>query len=138
MLKPLGGAALALAMLTAPAIAQADVGFDAASYQGCYNAQAAVQAGARFSFIKLSEGTDYVNLYAGCQRFTAVQGAFPAPLTPSLAQGQQNIHIRPKRRKKSRPSFRPRWSKWVPGPAKSKTRAAPSSAWCNRYSRSMN
>ncbi|MEK0215846.1 GH25 family lysozyme [Bifidobacterium mongoliense] len=67
MLKPLGGAALAMAMLTAPAIAQADVGFDAASYQGCYNAQAAVQAGARFSFIKLSEGTDYVNPYAGCQ-----------------------------------------------------------------------
>ena len=67
MLKPLGGAALALAMLMAPAIAQADAGFDAASYQGCYNAHAAVQAGARFSFIKLSEGTGYVNPYAGCQ-----------------------------------------------------------------------
>ena len=47
--------------------AYADVGFDAASYQGCYNAQAAVQDGARFSFIKLSEGTGYVNPYAGCQ-----------------------------------------------------------------------
>lgn len=67
MLKPLGGAALALAMLIAPSIAQADVGFDAASYQGCYNAHAAQQAGARFSFIKLSEGTGYVNPYAGCQ-----------------------------------------------------------------------
>ncbi|MEE8714280.1 MAG: GH25 family lysozyme [Bifidobacterium mongoliense] len=67
MLKPLGGAALALAMLAAPAIAQADVGFDAASYQGCYNAQAAVQAGARFSFIKLTENTGYINPYVGCQ-----------------------------------------------------------------------
>lgn len=66
-LKPLGGAALALAMLMGPSIAQADVGFDAASYQGCYNAQAAQQAGARFSFIKLSEGSGYTNPYAGCQ-----------------------------------------------------------------------
>jgi GH25 family lysozyme M1 (1,4-beta-N-acetylmuramidase)/LysM repeat protein len=48
-------------------VAYADVGFDAASYQGCYNAHAAVQAGARFSFIKLSEGTGYTNPYAGCQ-----------------------------------------------------------------------
>jgi GH25 family lysozyme M1 (1,4-beta-N-acetylmuramidase)/LysM repeat protein len=47
--------------------AYADVGFDASSYQGCYNAQAAQQTGARFSFIKLSEGTGYVNPYAGCQ-----------------------------------------------------------------------
>lgn len=65
--KTLGGALLALAMLIAPCIAQADVGFDAASYQGCYNAHAAVQSGARFSFVKLSEGTGYVNPYAGCQ-----------------------------------------------------------------------
>ena len=65
--KTLGGATLALAMLIAPSIAQADVGFDAASYQGCYNAHAAVNAGARFSFVKLSEGTGYVNPYAGCQ-----------------------------------------------------------------------
>lgn len=61
-----------MAMLTAVMMlvaetAYADVGFDAASYQGCYNAQAAVQAGARFSFIKLSEGTSYTNPYAGCQ-----------------------------------------------------------------------
>ena len=47
--------------------AYADVGFDAASYQKCYNAQAAVADGARFSFIKLSEGTGYTNPYAGCQ-----------------------------------------------------------------------
>lgn len=66
-LKPLGGAALALAMLMGPSIAQADVGFDAASYQGCYNAHAAVNAGARFGIIKLSEGTGYTNPYAGCQ-----------------------------------------------------------------------
>ena len=59
--KTLGGASLAIAMLIAPGIAQADVGFDAASYQGCYNAHAAVQSGARFSFVKLSEGTGYVN-----------------------------------------------------------------------------
>lgn len=65
--KTLGGVLLALAMLIAPGIAQADVGFDAASYQGCYNAHAAVQSGARFSFIKLSQGTGYVNPYAGCQ-----------------------------------------------------------------------
>lgn len=64
--KPLLALVAAMAMLST-GVAYADVGFDAASYQGCYNAQAAVQAGARFSFIKLSEGTGYVNPYAGCQ-----------------------------------------------------------------------
>ena len=67
MRKQLWGVLLAFTMLIAPGIAQADVGFDAASYQGCYNAHAAVQSGARFSFVKLSEGTGYVNPYAGCQ-----------------------------------------------------------------------
>ncbi len=60
-------AMLAAMSMLAAGTAYADVGFDAASYQGCYNAQAAATDGARFSFIKLSEGTGYVNQYAGCQ-----------------------------------------------------------------------
>jgi len=50
-----------------PGAAYADVGFDAASYQGCYNAQAAVQDGARFSFIKITQGNYYRNPYRDCQ-----------------------------------------------------------------------
>ena len=64
--KPLLAILAAMSMLVT-GVAYADVGFDAASYQGCYNAQAAVQDGARFSFIKLSQGTGYTNPYAGCQ-----------------------------------------------------------------------
>lgn len=60
-------ALLTAVMMLGAGTAYADVGFDAASYQGCYNAQAAVDDGARFSFIKLSEGAGYVNPYAGCQ-----------------------------------------------------------------------
>ena len=60
-------AMLAAMSMLAAGTAYADVGFDAASYQGCYNAQAAAADGARFSFVKLSEGTGYVNPYAGCQ-----------------------------------------------------------------------
>lgn len=60
-------ALLAAVCMTAPGIAYADMGFDAASYQGCYDAQATVNAGARFSFVKLSEGTGYTNPYATCQ-----------------------------------------------------------------------
>ena len=56
----------AMAMLFA-GTAYADVGFDAASYQGCYNAQAAVDAGARFSFIKITQGNYYRNPYRDCQ-----------------------------------------------------------------------
>ena len=48
-------------------IAYADVGFDAASYQGCYNAHAAVNDGARFSFIKITQGNYYKNPYRDCQ-----------------------------------------------------------------------
>ena len=66
-LTALSGAILALAMLMVPSIAHADVGFDAASYQKCYNAQAAVEDGARFSFIKLSQGNYYRNPYSDCQ-----------------------------------------------------------------------
>lgn len=60
-------AMLAAMSMLAAGTAYADSGFDAASYQGCYNAQAAARAGARFSFVKLSEGTGYTNPYAGCQ-----------------------------------------------------------------------
>ena len=73
-LTALGGATLALAMLMAPSIAHADVGFDAASYQKCYNAQTAVTDGARFSFIKLSQGNYYRNPYSDCQ-FSASRNA---------------------------------------------------------------
>ena len=66
ILRPLLAVFAAIAMLST-SVAYADVGFDAASYQGCYNAHAAQQDGARFSFIKLSEGADYSNPYAGCQ-----------------------------------------------------------------------
>ena len=66
LLRPLLAILAAMSMLFA-GTAYADVGFDAASYQGCYNAHTAVQSGARFSFIKLSEGTGYTNPYAGCQ-----------------------------------------------------------------------
>ena len=55
-----------LAML-APGIANADAGFDNASYQGCYNAQAARDSGASFSITKITEGTGYVNSAADCQ-----------------------------------------------------------------------
>ena len=58
--KPLLAILAALSMLVT-GTAYADVGFDAASYQGCYNAQAAVNDGARFSFIKITQGDYYRN-----------------------------------------------------------------------------
>ncbi|MCT6918155.1 MAG: LysM peptidoglycan-binding domain-containing protein [Bifidobacteriales bacterium] len=60
------GAMAALAMLS-PGVAYADAGFDNASYQGCYNAQAAKASGASFSITKITEGTGYVNPAANCQ-----------------------------------------------------------------------
>ena len=60
------GALAVLAML-APGIANADAGFDNASYQGCYDAQAARDSGASFSITKITEGTGYVNPAADCQ-----------------------------------------------------------------------
>ena len=60
------GALAALAMLS-PGVAYADAGFDNASYQGCYNAQAAKASGASFSITKITEGTWYVNPAADCQ-----------------------------------------------------------------------
>ena len=60
------GALAVLAMIT-PGAAYADAGFDNASYQGCYNAQAARDSGASFSITKITEGTGYVNPAADCQ-----------------------------------------------------------------------
>ncbi|MCX8646818.1 LysM peptidoglycan-binding domain-containing protein [Bifidobacterium sp. B4107] len=60
------GVLAALAMLT-PGVAYADAGFDNASWQGCYNAQAARASGASFSITKITEGTGYVNPAADCQ-----------------------------------------------------------------------
>lgn len=60
------GVLAVLAMLT-PGVAYADAGFDNASWQGCYNAQAARDSGASFSITKITEGTDYVNPAADCQ-----------------------------------------------------------------------
>lgn len=60
------GALAVLAMLT-PGIANADAGFDNASYQGCYDAQTAKASGASFSITKITEGTGYVNPSADCQ-----------------------------------------------------------------------
>ena len=60
------GALAVLAMLT-PGIANADAGFDNASYQGCYDAQTARDSGASFSITKITEGTGYVNPSADCQ-----------------------------------------------------------------------
>lgn len=60
------GALVALTML-GPGVANADAGFDNASYQGCYNAQAARDSGASFSITKITEGTSYVNPAADCQ-----------------------------------------------------------------------
>ena len=65
-LRPLLAVFAAIAMLST-SVAYADVGFDAASYQGCYNAHAAQQSGARFSFIKLTQGNYYTNPYRDCQ-----------------------------------------------------------------------
>jgi GH25 family lysozyme M1 (1,4-beta-N-acetylmuramidase)/LysM repeat protein len=65
-LPALVAATAAISMLT-PAAALADVGFDAASYQGCYNAQATVNAGARFAMIKITQGNYYRNGSRVCQ-----------------------------------------------------------------------
>ena len=65
--SPLLAVFAATAMLFTTGVAHADVGFDSASYQGCYNAQAAQQSGARFSFIKLTQGNYYTNPYRDCQ-----------------------------------------------------------------------
>ncbi|WP_181415636.1 GH25 family lysozyme [Bifidobacterium asteroides] len=58
---------LAVLAMLAPGIANADAGFDNASYQGCYDAQTARDSGASFSITKITEGTGYVNPAADCQ-----------------------------------------------------------------------
>ena len=73
-LRIMGVLLAVLGMLIPAGMANADVGFDAASYQGCYNAQAAQQDGARFSFIKLTQGNYYRNPYSDCQ-FSASRNA---------------------------------------------------------------
>jgi GH25 family lysozyme M1 (1,4-beta-N-acetylmuramidase)/LysM repeat protein len=68
-LKPLGGAALALAMLIAPSIAQADSGVDVSNYQGCVAQQRARTAkdnGVAFAFVKVSEGRGFTDGVADC------------------------------------------------------------------------
>ena len=68
--KTLGGVLLALTMLIAP-YAMADTGIDTSSYQGCWDGTQAKSAGVNFAFIKLNQGTRYVNPYATCQVNTA-------------------------------------------------------------------
>lgn len=64
--KPFAAAMIAICMIAAP-VASADTGVDTASYQGCWNGAQAKAAGVNFAFIKLNQGTGYVNPYANCQ-----------------------------------------------------------------------
>lgn len=60
-------ALLIAACLTIAPCAMADTGIDTASYQGCWNGAQAKASGVQFAFIKLNQGTGYVNPYATCQ-----------------------------------------------------------------------
>ena len=64
--KLLTALAVAISMAVAPA-AMADTGIDTASYQGCWDGAQAKSSGVNFAFIKLNQGTGYVNPYATCQ-----------------------------------------------------------------------
>ncbi len=64
--KLLTALAVAASMAVAPA-AMADTGIDTASYQGCWDSAQAKSSGVNFAFIKLNQGTGYVNPYATCQ-----------------------------------------------------------------------
>ena len=64
--KLLTALAVAASMAVAPA-AMADTGIDTASYQGCWDGAQAKSSGVNFAFIKLNQGTGYVNPYATCQ-----------------------------------------------------------------------
>jgi lysozyme len=67
-LSAVGIAALLVSVaLCSPVSASADAGIDNASYQKCYDAQAARASGAAFSFTKITEGPGYANPYAQCQ-----------------------------------------------------------------------
>ena len=60
-------ALLIVACLAIAPCAMADTGIDTASYQGCWNGAQAKASGVQFAFIKLNQGTGYVNPYATCQ-----------------------------------------------------------------------
>lgn len=60
-------ALLIAACLAITPCAMADTGIDTASYQGCWNGAQAKASGVQFAFIKLNQGTGYVNPYATCQ-----------------------------------------------------------------------
>mgnify|MGYP000088768252 FL=1 len=60
-------ALLVAACLAIAPCAMADTGIDTASYQGCWNGVQAKASGVQFAFIKLNQGTGYVNPYAACQ-----------------------------------------------------------------------
>lgn len=60
-------ALLIAACLAIAPCAMADTGIDTASYQGCWNGAQAKASGVQFAFIKLNQGTGYVNPYATCQ-----------------------------------------------------------------------
>ena len=60
-------ALLIAACLAIAPCAMADTGIDTASYQGCWNGAQAKASGVNFAFIKLNQGTGYVNPYATCQ-----------------------------------------------------------------------
>lgn len=60
-------ALLISACLAIAPCAMADTGIDTASYQGCWNGAQAKASGVQFAFIKLNQGTGYVNPYATCQ-----------------------------------------------------------------------
>lgn len=60
-------ALLIAACLAIAPCAMADTGIDTASYQGCWNGAQAKSSGVNFAFIKLNQGTGYVNPYATCQ-----------------------------------------------------------------------
>lgn len=64
--RPIAALLIAACLAIAPC-AMADTGIDTASYQGCWNGAQAKASGVQFAFIKLNQGTGYVNPYATCQ-----------------------------------------------------------------------
>ena len=64
--RPIAALLIAACLAIAPC-AMADTGVDTASYQGCWDGAQAKSSGVNFAFIKLNQGTGYVNPYATCQ-----------------------------------------------------------------------
>ena len=64
--RPIAALLIAACLAIAPC-AMADTGIDTASYQGCWDGVQAKSSGVNFAFIKLNQGTGYVNPYATCQ-----------------------------------------------------------------------